>query len=105
MVGITSIGAYIPMYRLNLEEIAKIWRIKSVSGDKAIAGYDEDSVTMAVAATLDCLSRSDSEVIGLYFATTTASYKEKQGAAIIASVVDLNKECHAGDFTNSLRAG
>jgi 3-hydroxy-3-methylglutaryl CoA synthase len=105
MVGITSIGAYIPMYRLNLEEIAKIWRIKGVSGEKAIAGYDEDSVTMAVAATLDCLSRSEREVNGLYFATTTAPYKEKQGAAMIASVVDLRKECHTGDFTNSLRAG
>ena len=63
------------------------------------------AVTMAVAATLDCLNRSDREANGLYFATTTAPYKEKQGAAIIASAVDLNKECHTGDFTNSLRAG
>ena len=105
MVGITSIGAYIPMYRLNLEEITKMWRIKSISGNKAVAGYDEDSVTMAVDATLDCLNRSDRKVNGLYFATTTAPYREKQGAAIIASAVDLNKECHTGDFTNSLRAG
>jgi 3-hydroxy-3-methylglutaryl CoA synthase len=115
MVGITSLGIYIPLYRLNLEEIAKMWRLKSASGEKAVAGYDEDSVTMAVAATLDCMSRSDREVDpagiisnrvnGLYLATTTAPYKEKQGAAIIASAVDLNKECHTGDFTNSLRAG
>ena len=105
MVGITSIGAYIPMYRLSLEEIAKMWGLKSGSGDKAVAGYDEDSVTMAVAAALDCLSRSDREVNGLYLATTTAPYKEKQGAAIIASAIDSNKECHTGDFTNSLRAG
>jgi hydroxymethylglutaryl-CoA synthase len=105
MIGITSIGAYIPMYRLSLEEISTMWRVKSVTGDKAVAGYDEDSITMAVAATLDCLSRSDGVVDGLYFATTTGPYREKQGAAIIASAVDLNKKCHTGDFTNSLRAG
>jgi 3-hydroxy-3-methylglutaryl CoA synthase len=110
MVGITSIGVYVPLYRLNLEEIAKMWRTKSASGEKAVAGYDEDSLTMAVAATMDCLKRSGreikpAEINGLFLATTTAPYKEKQGAAIIASAADFNKACHTGDFTNSLRAG
>ncbi len=58
MAGIISIGTYIPRYRLNLEEVAKFWRIKGASGEKAVAGYDEDSLTMAVAAALDCLRRS-----------------------------------------------
>jgi 3-hydroxy-3-methylglutaryl CoA synthase/uncharacterized OB-fold protein len=93
------------MYRLYLEELSKMWRVKTISGEKAVAGYDEDTITMAVAATLDCMHRSDKEVNGLYFATTTAPYKEKQAAAIIASAADLNRECHTGDFTNSLRAG
>ncbi len=96
MIGITSVGAYIPMYRLNLGELAKMWRVKSINGEKAVAGYDEDAVTMAVAATLDCLNRSDKKVNGLYFATTTAPYKEKQSAAIIARATDLNRECHTG---------
>ena len=104
MVGITSIGAYVPIYRLNRDEIAKIWGRRSLVGAKAVAGYDEDSVTMAVATTLDCMRRSDGEVNGLSLATTTAPYKEKQAAAIIASAVDLAKECHTADFTNSLRA-
>ncbi len=105
MAGITSIGAYIPMYRLNLEEITRFWRIKGASGEKAVAGYDEDSLTMAVAAALDCLKGVGEQPQGLYFATTTNPYREKQGAALIASVLDLNKESLTADFANSLRAG
>jgi 3-hydroxy-3-methylglutaryl CoA synthase len=105
MVGITSVGAYIPMYRLNREEISRMWRTKGIGGEKAVAGYDEDTVTMAVAAAQDCMGRSGKMVRGLYFATTTAPYKEKQSAAIIASVIDLDRKCATADFTNSLRAG
>jgi 3-hydroxy-3-methylglutaryl CoA synthase len=105
MVGITSIGAYIPMYRLTREEIGRMWRTKGTGGEKAVAGYDEDTVTMAVAAAQDCMKRRDKKVNGLYFATTTAPYKEKQNAAIIASVMDLHRRCATADFTNSLRAG
>ena len=105
MAGITSIGAYIPRYRLSLEEMAKFWHTKNAGGEKAVAGFDEDCATMAVAASLDCLGRNPEEVDGLYFATTTAPYKEKQGAALIASAVDLKRESHTADFTNSLRSG
>jgi hydroxymethylglutaryl-CoA synthase len=105
MTGITSIGAYIPMYRLNLEEISKFWRARGLAGEKAVAGYDEDSVTMATAAALDCIQRMKQKADGLFLATTTAPYKEKQGAAIVASAIDLNRETQTADFTNSLRAG
>jgi len=105
MIGITSIGAYIPMYRLSREEIGRMWRTKGMGGEKAVAGYDEDAVTMAVAASRDCMKRKVRKIKGLYFATTTAPYKEKQNAAIIASVLDLEKRCATADFANSLRAG
>ncbi len=104
MVGITAVGAYIPIYRLNRDEIAKMWGGRSTGGAKAVAGYDEDTVTMAVAATLDCLKRGGAEVNGLSLATTTAPYREKLSAAIVASAADLPTECHAADFTDSLRA-
>ncbi len=105
MAGITSIGAYIPMYRLNLEEVAKFWRIKGTVGEKAVAGFDEDSITMAVSAAFDCMKGSDEQPQGLFLATTTNTYKEKQGAAVIASAIDLKRESLTADFTNSLRAG
>jgi 3-hydroxy-3-methylglutaryl CoA synthase/uncharacterized OB-fold protein len=103
MIGITSIGAYIPRYRLSGEEIGRMWRTRG-KGEKAVAGYDEDTVTMSVAAALECMEGKVAPD-ALYYATTTAPYREKQAAAIIAAACDLDKTCRTADFTNSLRAG
>jgi hydroxymethylglutaryl-CoA synthase len=105
MAGITSIGAYVPMYRLSREAIGGMWGGRSGGGNKAVAGYDEDTVTMAVAAAQDCLGRGKGGVNGLSLATTTAPYREKMAAAIVAAALDLPGECQAADFTDSLRAG
>jgi len=104
MAGITSIGAYIPKYRISLEEVAKFWRARSAGGEKSVAGYDEDSITMAVGAAFECMRYSTDEVDGVYFATTTHPYKEKQGASIIASAIDLKRQSLTADFSNSLRS-
>lgn len=105
MIGIKSMGAYIPRYRLSCEEIARMWRTKPMGGEKAVAGCDEDPVTMAVAAARACLKQCDGQMGGLYFSTTTAPYKEKQNAAIIAGVAGLKRNATTADCTNSLRAG
>jgi 3-hydroxy-3-methylglutaryl CoA synthase len=105
MAGITSLGAYIPIYRLRRDEIGKMWGGRSGGGAKAVAGYDEDAITMAAAAALDCLKKGNAGADGLFLATTTAPYREKLSAAIAASVADLAEECRVTDFTDSLRAG
>jgi hydroxymethylglutaryl-CoA synthase len=101
MVGITACGVYVPLWRLPRELIDKDSR-----GEKAVANYDEDSITMAVAAALDCITGLDREKIdGLFFASTTSPYKEKQAAAVVASAIDLRRDAITADFANSLRAG
>lgn len=106
MVGITSFGAHIPFYRLSRDEIARAWGTRSAGGHKAVAGYDEDSVTMAVAAGLDCLKGFNGQKVeGLFLATTTSPYKEKQAATIIATALDCPREVYTADITDSLRAG
>ena len=61
---------------------------------------------MAVAAARDCLAGVDRASIGgLYFASTTAPYKEKQSAALIAAVLGLSPETTTMDFSGSLRSG
>jgi len=101
MAGITAYGAYIPFYRLGKETAG--WGIPI---EKPVVNFDEDSITMAVAAGMDCISDGDREAVdSLTFATTTSPYIEKQGAAMVAAAVDLRRDIVTNDVTNSLRAG
>ena len=100
MAGITSYGAYVPLWRLSREAI-----MKGLRGEKATRNFDEDSTTMAVAAAIDCLKGQKREAIdGVFFASTTAPYKEKQIATTIAAACDLRRDITTADFTNSLRS-
>ena len=109
MVGIVSYGAYVPRYRLSRKTISTAMGWFSgtgVPGEKAVANYDEDSVTMAVAAGFDSLTGVGMETLeALYFATTTAPYKERQDAGIVAAALDLNGDVRTADFTDSSKAG
>jgi hydroxymethylglutaryl-CoA synthase len=105
MVGITSYGAYIPWHRLSRETIGKIWG-GGGKGEKAVAYFDEDSITMVVSAAKDCLTGKDPKTIdGLYLASTTSPYKEKQAAATVATAIDLRRDIITMDFGSSLRGG
>jgi len=106
MVGITSYGAYIPYYRLPRSVINKAWGRSGGRGEKAVANYDEDPISMSVAAGMDCLKGIDpSTVDALFMATTNAPYKERQNSTIVATALDLRREARNADFTNCLRAG
>jgi len=106
MVGITSYGAYIPYYRLPRSVINKAWGRPGGGGEKAVAGFDEDPITMSVAAGMDCLKGIDPKTIdALFLATTSAPYKERQNATIVATVLDMRRETRNTDFANCLRAG
>ncbi|MGB6836744.1 MAG: OB-fold domain-containing protein [Dehalococcoidia bacterium] len=105
MAKIASFGAYIPLFRLSRQEMGNAWGVPAVPGERAVANADEDSLTMAVAAGSDCLAGIDpSSVDGLFFATTTAPYSEKQCAGVIAAALDLRRDINTADFSGSLRA-
>ncbi|RLC72035.1 MAG: hydroxymethylglutaryl-CoA synthase [Chloroflexi bacterium] len=106
MVGIVSYGAYIPLHRISREEFFNAWGGFAIPGEKAVANFDEDSITMAVEAALDSLRGLDQgRIDALFFASTTSPYKEKLGSAIIATVLDLPPEVRTADFAGSLRVG
>ncbi|MFX0036592.1 MAG: OB-fold domain-containing protein [Candidatus Hermodarchaeota archaeon] len=106
MIGIKSYGVYLPRYLLPRELIGKAWEFPIVPGTKSIAMADEDSLTMGVEAGLDALSGFDPKTIdGLFFATTTQVYTEKDSASLIATVLDMREDIITADFTDSLKAG
>jgi 3-hydroxy-3-methylglutaryl CoA synthase len=106
VIGIKSFGAYIPVYRLSASELARAWGGRGGRGEIAVANYDEDSITMAVEAAIDCLNGMDLAIPdGLYFASTTPPYSEKLSASIVAAATDLRDELFTLDIGNSLRSG
>ena len=101
MPGIVSYGAYIPLFRLGKATAG--W---DSPGERAIANFDEDSVTMGVAALRDALTAMDAATLdALYFASTTSPYAEKQSATTIAWAANLRTDIFTVDCTDSLRAG
>ncbi len=100
MAGIVSFGAYVPLHRLGKETDG--W---TAAGERATANADEDSLTMATAAALDCLQGVDrKQVDGLFFASTSSPYNEKDAAPLIATACDLREDIRTADFTTSTRA-
>ncbi len=101
MAGISAIGAYVPRFRLG--PTTEGWNSRS---ERSVANFDEDSVSMAVAAGLDCIAGRDRrDIDGLLFATTTPPYAEKGCASIIATALDLRRDIFTADVTDVLRAG
>jgi hydroxymethylglutaryl-CoA synthase len=107
MVGITSYGAHVPMLRLQLAAIGASGRKASAGvGERAVASFDEDSVTMGVAAAMNCLEGINrASVDAVFFASTSYAYREKQAASVVAKALDLRRDVMTVDVGDSLRAG
>jgi 3-hydroxy-3-methylglutaryl CoA synthase len=105
MVGVAAYGAYIPRHRLPLAAIGGRGA-REGGPEKAVAWNDEDAVTMAVSAAVNCLRDLDRRrVDALYFASTSHAFREKQAAALVARALDLRRDLRCADFAGSLRAG
>jgi len=76
------------------------------STERAIANFDEDSLTMAVASLRSALTAMDpGRIDALYFASTTQPYTEKQSATTVGWGANLRTDIFTVDCTDSLRAG
>jgi len=112
MVGIRSYGGYVPRFRLNRMVVFGNmgWlnpaNIMNAQGEKAVANFDEDSVTMAAAAAADCVCGFEREALeGVYFASTTAPYKERLCANLVAGALATGEGIRTADFAGGLKAG
>ncbi len=111
-VGILSYGAYLPRRRLQRKSIAAAndWfnpALRALAkGERAMANWDEDTVTMAVEAARNCLGGlAPAGLDQLILASTTHPYDDRQNAAIVANALHLDSALRVLDVTGSQRAG
>jgi 3-hydroxy-3-methylglutaryl CoA synthase/uncharacterized OB-fold protein len=106
MVGITRIATYFPRRRLDRALLTKAWGTRVAPGTRTVAGIDEDALTMAIDAVLECTRGADAaDFDALYFASTSSPYGEKQVASMIATAADLPRTASVADLSGSVRAG
>ena len=112
MVGIVSYGGYIPQKRLSRAAIAKSmgWfspgLVGAAKGERSMANWDEDSLTMAVAASQDALVGIDkSKLDAVYLASTTLPFDDRDNAGVVKAALNLPDNILTADFASSLKVG
>ena len=112
MVGIVSYGGYIPRLRLSRMSIFQNmgWFAPAIilvaQGERSFCNWDEDSVSMAVAASQDCLKDLDkSAVDALFLASTTLPFADRSCAGIVKAALNLRDNILTEDVTTSLKCG
>jgi 3-hydroxy-3-methylglutaryl CoA synthase len=112
MSGILAYGAYIPRLRLQRSAAvaANAWfnsALKSLAkGERAMANWDEDSITMAVEASRDCLRALDRDAVSsVVLASTSAPNADRQNAGIIKEALNLRDSTGSMDAAGGQRAG
>ncbi len=112
MIGITSYGGYLPRLRLDRMSIFQTmgWFAPAIvmvaQGERSFCNWDEDSLTMAVAASQDCLRGVNKNTVdALYLASTTLPFADRSNAGIVRGALNLKDDLQSQDFTSSLRSG
>ncbi len=112
-IGITSLGGYIPRLRLQRKSVAAAhqWLAPNLmgkaKGERSLANWDEDALTMAVEASRDALGRDDdrSHIDAIYFASTTMPFSDRLNAGMVAAALTLESGIQSADIASTQRAG
>ena len=114
-VGIVSYGAYIPKFRIKVEDIARVWGDDAdilIAGlmvnEKSVPDLDEDTATIAVEAARTAIARSgiDAKRIGaVYTGSESHPYAVKPTSTIVAQAVEATPVMTAADFEFACKAG
>ncbi|MDR3063786.1 MAG: hydroxymethylglutaryl-CoA synthase [Methanobrevibacter sp.] len=115
MAGIVGYGAYVPSYRIKVEEIAKVWgddpnalKRGLIVNEKSVPGSDEDTATISVEAARYALKRSqiDPQNIGaIYVGSESHPYAVKPTATIVSEAVQASPILTAADLEFACKAG
>jgi hydroxymethylglutaryl-CoA synthase len=110
-VGIVGYGAYVPRFRLPAEEVARVWG--DVSGaapivEKAVAGLDEDTITMSIEASRNALARAridPRDIRAVWIGSESHPYAVKPSSTIVAEAIGAAPSVQAADLEFACKAG
>ncbi len=107
MRGIIAYGAYLPYNRLDRAQITAVLGQGGGRGTRTVAGYDEDTTSMAVEAGRALISAAPgaTSASALYFATAEPAYLDKNNASAIHAALGLGPETFAADMMGGVRSG
>ncbi|MBI5251435.1 MAG: SDR family NAD(P)-dependent oxidoreductase [Desulfomonile tiedjei] len=112
MIGIVSYGGYVPRLRLNRMSIYQSmgWFAPAIimvaQGERSFCNWDEDSLTMAVSASQDCVRGMDKSALNaVYLCSTTLPFADRSNAGMLKTALNLQDNIIAQDFTSSLKSG
>lgn len=114
MVGIVSYGFYVPKYRIKTEEIAGVWgknprdikRSLQII-EKAVAGIDEDSLTMGYESSsmaLSDISFDRKKIQSVLFGSETPPYSVNPASTILGELLGIGNDYLAYDTQFACKA-
>jgi len=114
-VGILGWGAYIPRYRLKIQELANVWseskerfELNLGVSEKAVAGPDEDTTTIATEAVKNAIARAQvnpRELRAVLVGTESPTYAVKPTGTIVAEAINATPSVLASDLEFACKAG
>ncbi|OQD58810.1 hydroxymethylglutaryl-CoA synthase [Methanobrevibacter arboriphilus JCM 13429 = DSM 1125] len=115
MAGIIGYGAFVPSYRIKVEEIAKVWgdNPKAISNglvvnEKSVPAPDEDTATISVEAARSALARAKinpQDIGAVYVGSESHPYAVKPTATIVAEAIMATPSMTAADLEFACKAG
>lgn len=109
--GIIGYGAYLPRYRLPAKEVARIWGGNEEGlpiTEKAVAGLDEDVITMSIEAARNALARAGidpQELRAVWVGSESHPYAVKPSGTVVAEAIGASQNISSGDWEFACKAG
>ena len=109
--GFTGYGAYVPQYRLPAKEVARIWTGGKAGlpiKEKAVAGLDEDVITMSIEAARNAVARSaidPAEIRAVWVGSESHPYAVKPTSTVVAEAIGASPHIQAADWEFACKAG
>jgi hydroxymethylglutaryl-CoA synthase len=110
-VGIVGYGAYVPCYRLPATEVNRVWEGGKGGGpvkEKAVAGLDEDVITMSIEAARNALRRAQidpADLRAVWIGSESHPYAVKPSSTVVAEAIGAGPSIQAGDWEFACKAG